>query len=514
MTTAPPRPSRTRHLKNLTLGCLLLAARVPAQAQSPLEGLDAYVRQAVTDWGVPGLAVAVVKDGEFVFSAGYGVREAGSGDAVDPHTLFAIGSTTKAMTAAAIGMLVDEGKLGWDDPVVRHLPDFRLSDPWVTSQLTVRDLLTHRAGVGNADFLWYGQENETDEILFRLRYADPETSMRSHFTYQNIMYVAAGKVIEKVSGISWASFIQHRVFDPLGMAESVPLLSMAETRDNVASPHYRLDGKVTVIENASVDPVAPAGSVWSSVHDMAKWLRFLLAGGVTEDGERLLSEGVHAELFRPQMLVDAGGFYPTARLTRPHWTTYGLGWFQADYQGRATDFHTGSIDGMVAIAGLIRDEDLGVYVLGNLDHAEVRHAIMYRVFDLYGPAEPRDWSAELQDLYGALRAQGEQAAQRAQEDRIADTSPSLPLEAYAGAYIDPLYGTVEVSLQDGALRVHYGPGLQGPADHWHFDTFGVKWDARWRGSSLVSFRLDARGNVAGLEVNGATFERIGQDSSR
>jgi len=214
------------------------------------------------------------------------------------------------------------------------------------------------------------------------------------------------------------------------------------------------------------------------------------------------------------MLVGTGGFYPTASLTRPHWTTYGLGWFQADYAGRATDFHTGSIDGMVAIAGLIRDEGLGVYVLGNLDHAEVRHALMYRVFDLYGNEEPRDWSAELLDLYGALRDQGEQAAQQDLDSRVEGTAPSLPLEAFAGTYMDRLYGTVHVSLRDGSLRVHYGPGLQGAAGHWHFDTFRIEWDARWRGSSLLTFRLDASGDVSGLEVSGATFERIAEEGSQ
>ena len=364
---------------------LVLRSGVQLAAQpAPLDGFDAYAEQAVRDWEVPGLAIAVVKDGEIAFAKGYGVRELGKPEPVDTRTLFAIGSTTKAMTAAAVGMLVDDGKLAWDDPVTVHLPDFRLYDPYVTREVTVRDLLTHRAGLGKADFLWYGQENATDEILHRLRYVEPQTSMRSHFTYQNIMYVTAGEVIEAASGMSWADFIQTRIFDPLGMSASVPTLTMAGGRSNVASPHYRIDGTVTVIENASVDPVAPAGSIWSNVGDMAKWVRFLLNEGVTDEGERLLSEETHAELFTPQMIIRRDSFYPTGRLTKPHWTTYGLGWFQADYDGRAVDFHTGSIDGMVAIVGLIRDENLGVYVLANLDHAELRHALMYRAFESSG----------------------------------------------------------------------------------------------------------------------------------
>lgn len=481
--------------------------------EAPLEGFDAYVREAVEAWEVPGLAVAVVKDGELVFARGYGVRELGRPEPVGAHTLFAIGSTTKAMTAAALGILVDEGALGWDDPVTRHLPWFELCDPYVTREVTVRDLLTHRAGLGNADFLWYGQDATTEEILHRVRYVEPAYSLRSDFVYQNIMYVAAGAVIEAVSGKPWAEFVRERIFEPIGMDGTVPTLSAAASRADVASPHDRIHGAPAVIDNASVDPVAPAGSVWSSVHDMSKWLRFLLAGGVTEGGERLLAEATVEEFFTPQALIDRGDFYPTARLTHPHWTSYGLGWFQADYDGRATAFHTGSIDGMVAIAGLIRDEGLGVYVLANLDHAEVRHALMYRVFDLYGISEPRDWSAELAELYAELRARGEEARRKAEETRVPETSPSRPLEAYAGVYEDRLYGRVEVELVDEAegsgLRAVYGPGLQGDMTHWHFDTFRAEWDAAWRGTALVTFRLDARGEVAELQLGGATLARVG-----
>src|SRR5689334_14821050 len=402
-------------------------------AADPARQLDAYTTQAVKDWGAVGLAITVVKDGKVVFGKGYGVRELGKPDQVDTTTLFAIGSTTKAMTAAAIGMLVDEGKVRWDDPVTNYLPSFQLKDPWVTRELTVRDLLTHRAGLPNADYLWYGTDNSTAEILRRMRYVEPAYSIRSSFIYQNVMYAAAGQVIAAASGMPWEEFIRTRIFTPLHMDRTVPLLSQAATASNVASPHDLVDDKMTVILNASVDAVKSAGSVWSSVADMSRWARFILDSGRV-DGKRLLKPETFAELLKPQTMVTPGEFYPTARLTHPHWTTYALGWFQEDYNGRAVDFHTGGIDGMVAIIGLIPDERLGVYVLANADHVELRHALMYKVFDLWGPTpnKGRDWSAELRTMYGAMRTQAVAATKAAEAKRVTGTKPSLALARYVG----------------------------------------------------------------------------------
>jgi CubicO group peptidase (beta-lactamase class C family) len=491
------------------LGLTALFAVPRSSSADPLDGFDAYVRKAISDWEVPAFAIAVVKDGEVVFRRGYGVLELGKAALADGDTLFAIGSTTKAMTAAAIGMLVDEGKLSWDDPVTKHLPWFQLRDPFVTREVTLRDLLTHRAGLPNTDFLWYEQENEARDILFRMRYAPPETSLRSHFTYQNVMYAAAGAVVAQVSGMPWEDFVRARIFAPLGMSRTVPNAAGLAGMKNVASPHFRIDGKVSVIENASVDAVAPAGSVWSSVSDMAKWMRYLLEGKTTE-GKRLLQEETLNELFRPQTMVGEDSFYPTRRLTRPHWTTYGLGWFQHDYDGRAVDFHTGSIDGMVAIHGLIRDERLGVYALSNLDHAELRHALMYRVFDLYRGGPGRDWNAEIKALYDSLAKEADQKRAEVEKERVPDTRPSLPFASYAGSYSDPLAGKIAVRAEGEGLRLRYGPGLEGALEHWNYDSFRVRWDKTWRGQAFLSFRLGRKGEVEALEIRGLSFRREAQ----
>jgi len=485
--------------------CFLSATAQISAQPAPLGGFDKYVTAAVQDWEVPGLAIAVVKDGKIVFSKGFGVRELGKTGKVNEHSLFAIGSTTKAMTAAAIGMLVDEGKVKWDDPVTKHLPDFQLYDPWVTREVTVRDLLTHRAGLGNADLLWYGQGNSREEIIRRLRLVEPATSMRTHFTYQNIMYVAAGQVVAAASGMPWEDFVRQRILAPLEMKDTVVTLRETESIENVAAPHDRIDGKLEVIENASVDIAGPAGSIWSSVHDMSQWM-ILLLEGKGPNGAAVLDDKVVNELFTPQFIVDRDEFYPTAQFTKPHWTTYGLGWFQHDYTGRAVDFHTGSIDGMVAIAGLIRDEHLGVFVLANLDHAEVRHALMYRVFDLYGDGPSRDWSSDLKKFYGERREKAEKRSEEQLSKRVADTTPSHPLEDFAGAYSDPLFGPIQITHKDG-LRASYGPALEGRMEHWHYNTFRIHWDARWRGTAFATFALDAAGKPSKLEVMGTVFKR-------
>ncbi|MEZ4416531.1 MAG: serine hydrolase [Gemmatimonadota bacterium] len=497
-------PSLRRFATAITLLLLGLPRTGLAQA-FPVEEFDAYVRKAVSDWDVPGLAVAVVKDGQLMFARGYGVQQLGRAGAVDEHTRFAIGSTTKAMTAAALAMLVEEGKLDWNDPVIDHLPWFRLQDPWVTREIRVIDLLTHNAGLGNADFLWYEQDATTRDLLERLRYLEPAYSMRSGFIYQNLMYATAGEVIAAASGVPWARFIQTRILEPLGMRDTRTTLAETEGQPNVAGPHYRLDGTVERIENASVDPVAAAGSIWSSVHDMSVWLRFLLAGGVAADGRRLLEPSTVEWLFTPHSLVEPEDFYPTQELTHPHWTTYGLGWFQADYEGRKVDFHTGSIDGMVAIAGLLRDEGVGVYVLANRDHAEVRHALMYRVFDLYDPEAPRDWSADLLALYDRLDTEQAEAQARRSAARAADTAPSLPLDAYVGTFTHPLYGSVRIERDGARLLARYGR-LQGTLEHWERESFDARWSTRWRGTTRLTFVLSGP-EVTGVEVGGYTLPR-------
>lgn len=492
--------------------CLFAPAVIGAQSprastDAKARELDAYVAKAVKDWNVAGLAIAVVKDGKIVFSKGYGVRELGKPATVDTATLFAIASTTKAMTATSIGMLVDEGKLKWDDPVTKYLPSLQLYDPYVTRELTVRDLLTHRAGVGNADFLWDIDDYSMPEIIDRMKLIKPAYSFRSSFIYQNIMYMIAGEVVAAASGMPWEKFVRTRIFEPVGMRSSVPHLTLVPPNSNIAMPHMRYGGDtVEAIENSNARAVGPAGGVWSNVSDMSRWMIFLLDSGRV-GGKRLLKPDTYEELFKPQTVVPPDEFYPTAALTRPHWTTYGLGWFQEDYNGRMLNFHTGSLNGMVAIIGLVQDARFGVYVLGNVDHAEVRHALMYKATDLYLGNPPRDWSTELNKLYSARRKSGDSLRIANDAKRITGTRPTLALSNYAGTYEDPLLGRMVVVESGGKLRINMGPHYAGELEHWQYDTFRVHYDKRWQGTDQLSFAI-GNGVPTALNIAGYSLARV------
>jgi CubicO group peptidase (beta-lactamase class C family) len=496
--------------RSTAAAALILSSAFTAAAQAPdakAKELDAYVAEAVRDWQAPGLAIAVVKDGKLVFAKGYGVREIGKPAPFDTSTTSAIASTTKAMTAAAIGMLVDEGKVKWDDPVTKYLPSFELYDPYVTREVTVRDLLTHRAGLPNADYLWAVSDFDAGSMLSRLHLIRPEYSLRSSFIYQNVMYIMAGKVVEAASGMPWDKFVQTRIFDPLGMHNTYALRSLVPANANAAVPHWRFGADTIVAIRADQSKaIGPAGDVWSSVADMSKWMMFMLDSGVV-NGRRLLKPETFAELLKPQVIVPPDEFYPTMALTKPHWMTYGLGWFQHDYQGRMLDFHTGSLNGMVSIIGLVPDARFGVYVLSNRDHVEVRHALMYKAIDLYLGNAPRDWSRELLSLYNSRADRAAQARKDRDAKRIKGTKPSLGLSKYAGVYEDSLFGRMTIVEEGGRLKVDAGPALKGKLEHWQYDRFRAVWDDRWQGTDILSFTI-GDGVPTALEIAGFTLKRI------
>jgi CubicO group peptidase (beta-lactamase class C family) len=499
------------------------AAAQPSRAASPkaaqeraaqLKDLDAFVAKGVKDWGIPGLSVSVVKNDTVIFAKGYGVRTLGSPGAVDDQTLFGIMSTTKAFTAMALAMLVDEQKLAWNDPVAKWLPQLEFPDVLATRELTVKDLLTHNTGLGNADLLWTRGDLSRDEILRRVRFLTPAYSIRGGFVYQNIMYGAAGEVVARASGVSWEDFIRTRIFQPLGMTRSYPTLDLMRAAHdaNVSSPHFKIRDTLRVIADEPADPIESAGAIWSTGGDMAKWMRFLLDSGRVH-GTRLVSERSFRELFKPQVVGPPGGFYPTSRIIKPHWETYGFGFFEEDYRGKFVAYHTGSLAGRTAIIGLIPDERMGVYVLGNVDHAEFRHALMYKTFDLFaGTAETptRDWSAEFLKLYGDADKNAQAARTARDAMRVMGTRPSLSLEKYAGTYGHPAWGDLVVSMDTGGLRVAIGPGADntGPLEHWNYDTFRATLGDGRGGRNMLTFQLDPAGNVASVMLDGSEQYRF------
>ena len=492
----------------------LLGQPVTAQAQpAPLKGLDGYVKQAMAEWDVPGLSLAVVKDDSVVYARGYGVREVGTDDPVDAHTLFAVGSTSKAFTAALLGQLVDEGELSWSDPVTNHLPWFQLQDPWVTRKLTVRDLLTHRSGLPRCDGLWYGTNYSREEILRRVRHCEPEFSFRSQFGYQNIMFLAAGGVAAEVAGERWDRLVEGRIFEPLGMDRSNTSIDSLDGTENVATPHAEIDGEVRPVPWRDLDNVGPAGSINSSAIEMAQWVRLHLNDGVYE-GNRLLADSTVVEMHTPRMLREPNVLTPEDLFPSTHFTAYGLGWFLRDYQGRGVVWHGGAIDGMRATVGMIPEEGLGVVVLTNRGPDGLGGPLMWQVVDAYVGASETDWAAEYASVYDSLDRQEVKQEDKLREARAENTSPSLELEAYEGTYRHDLYGDVEVSRGGEGLEIEVAGSYGGELEHWHHDTFRVVWNqpAMQAGSleqELITFHMDARGKPSVLEIaRMGTFQAV------
>ncbi len=489
--------------------CILL----PSNAQkystnvNNVASFDAYVQKSIKEWEVPGMAIVVVKDNKIVFKKAYGTKELGTNQLVDNQTLFICASTTKAMTAACLGILVDEGKLNWDDPVIKYLPDFQLYDPYVTRELRVRDLLIHSSGVGNTDYLWGDNTLSADEILQHMKLAKPSYSMRSSFIYQNIFYLAAGKVIEKISGIPWSIFIKQRIFQPLGMLRTKSEFKQIQDA-NFTKPHFSIEGKITVIEhNTNTDVIGPAGSVLSTIDDISLWLQCMLDSSKYLGG-RLVKPETWKELLKPQTIVTEEQFYPTQRITKPNFTTYSLGWFQQDYKGKKLNFHTGSLAGAVAIHAQMPEERTGVYIFANLDHAEIRHALMFKALDQFALGGDRDWSNEFLTLYAQLKIEGEKKEKEFEAKRVLNTDPILSLESYTGKFEDPLYGSIEITVKDGSLDATINHLYAGKLAHWNYESFRLRYAKKWYGQSNVIFRQNMQGKINEIVVDGISYSKM------
>ena len=484
---------------------LLLLDRAAARAQAPpLAGLDTYIAQAMADWEIPGFAIAVVRNDSVIYARGFGVRELGAAGAVDEHTLFAIASTTKAMTVAALGMMVDERKLRWDDAVSQHMPGFQVSDPFITRELTVRDLLTHRSGLARNDNLWIAAPFSREEVLRRARHLPVTNSFRSSYGYNNIMYIAAGEVVAAVSGLSWDEFLEQRLFRPLGMTRTTTRTAVVETRGNVAASHTRVSGRVQPVQRRNYDNIGGAGAVFSSVHDMAQWLRLHLNGG-TYAGARLLSEAVLREMYTPQTVMRSD---TTAERMFPHthFRAYGLGWFLQDYHGKKLVHHSGSINWTRTQIMMVPSERIGVVAIANYGGSNLQLAVAYRVIDALLGLPPTDWSAE----YLALSRRGQSAEPTdPNRGRTLNTVPSLGLGDYAGRYTNELYGDIELTHEEGRLVLKYAPDYTADLEHWHHDTFRARWRRAGFGSSLITFTLNHQGRAASFELEGfGSFRRV------
>lgn len=490
-------------------------AHAPADTAAPatLEDFDAYVEGVRRQFDVPGIAVAIVRDGEIVLERGYGVRSIDGQTPVDAHTMFAIASNTKAFTSASLSILADEGKLTLDDRVIDHLPWFRMSDPYVTSEMRVRDLLVHRSGLGlgAGDLLfWPATTYTTREVVQRLRNVPIKGGFRAQYAYDNILYGVAQLVIEAVSGLSYEQFLRSRIFAPLGMGETRFNSDALQPGDNVATGHAKADFKgLRTVPTLTWSNVAGAGGIYSSVHDLTRWMRVQLDGGVisgTGDGaKRLFSEQRQREMWSmvtPMPIAKPP--VPELAPAVPNFLGYGEGWNLSDYRGRKLVWHTGGWPGMVSRLTLVPSKKLGIIVLTNQEVGAAFNAVTLRALDAMLGESATDWTAAYAKAEAKKHGDADEDWKKHLAARDADSKPSLPLAKYAGRYRDPWYGDVILRQDDkGQLEMRFTKTAQliGDLEHWQHDSFVVRWrDRALNADAFVEFTLDADGRLTGATM--------------
>ena len=471
-----------------------------SQSTAPPD-LDSYVASSMKTFDVPGMAVAIVKDGKILVAKGYGGRKLGDPTAVDEFTTFGIGSNTKAFTTAALATLVDEGKLSWDDPVYQRLPGFVMYDPYVSHEMTIRDLLTHRSGMGlgEGDLLfWPHSTYSRADVIYRLRFMKPQSSFRSHYAYDNLLYMTAGQIIPAVTGTTWDDYVRQRIFAPLGMNHTDLSTTGYKAGGDYASPHSRVDGKLQVIPFEDLDNAAPAGAINSCAADMAKWVQLQLNRGkyVDHDG-RLFTEQRSKEMWTAQTILPIED--PPAPLAglKANFADYALGWGLRDYHGRKLVGHTGGVGGFVSRVMLAPEENLGVVVLTNAEEGGAFDSILYHVLDYYFHLPATDWIAGFKAVKDQEEKEAAETMKKAEGARDANSKPSLPLEKYAGVYNDPWYGPITIRMENAGLVMSFDhtPGMIGDLQHWQYDTFKAHWRVRTIEDAFVTFSLNPDGSI-------------------
>ncbi|MFO7616413.1 MAG: serine hydrolase [Bacteroidales bacterium] len=479
----------------------------------PLTGeqIGQLVERTLKAFDVPGIAVGIVKDGQVVHARGYGVRSLRTGKPVDEHTLFGIASNSKAFTAAALGILVEEGKLGWNDKVVDHIPEFRLYDPYVTQDFTIRDLLTHRSGMGlgAGDLMIWPDGNDftRQEIIHNLRYLKQVSPFRSKYDYDNNLYIVAGEVIGRVSGTSWEDFVETRILKPLGMSQTGSCFNRLRDTSNVIDAHCPVEGQVQVIDRTRGELMNAAGGIYSNINDLSKWVNMLLARGTfgLDGQERLLNRATVSELWTPHTFMGARTSIPY----NTHFTAYGLGFVLADVKGYLEVSHTGGLAGMVTQITLYPELNLGIIVLTNQEVGAAFTAIANQIKDGYLGISGVDWVTNLEERMKSRTGQADrvvEATWAGVEHQRAAGFPNQPaVDLLTGTYKDPWFGNVSVYESDGQLRItsERSPKLTGELHHYKGYTFVAKWaDRSLNADALVLFQpgFDGQAEVVRMKA--------------
>lgn len=459
---------------------------MPHPPQSQIEDL---IAQEMERWHVPGAAVAIVQDGEVIFTQAFGSRDKAQSLPVTPDTLFAIASCSKAFTAMTVGMLVDEGKLAWNQPVRQYIPEFQLQDSFASERITPRDLLCHNSGLPRHDLVWYQAANTPAELIERLRHLQPGKDFRANWQYQNMMYMIAGLLVSEASGKSWEDFTRQRIFEPLGMTASSFSAEAARQTGNIALPYEENEGDISLLPYYEDALLGAAGGIYSNITDLVQWVRLLLNGG-SYSGNRLVSEQAFKTITNPHIVIDD----PTRNeLIQSDFLTYGLGWTIHPYHGRKLLFHGGAIDGFTSRIAFMPDEQIATIVLNNLEDSPLPITVTYSIYDLLLEQKPQPWSDRVQALRD--KAEAEKAeAQRKFDAARQNTSPLHPLDAYTGVYRHPGYGQLRITVENDHLAIVFNT-MTWHLQHVHDDVFEVKakiFDPR---IVTASFQTDTQGSI-------------------
>ncbi len=459
----------------------------------------AFVNKTLAEWKVPGVGIAVVKGGKVILSEGYGLRDIGNKLPVTPRTIFAIGSSSKAFTATALGILADEGKVGWDKRVQDYLPAFQLQDETAAAQMTPRDLLCHRSGLARHDLAWIGSSFSRKELFDRMRFLEPYAGFRSIFHYNNFMFMTAGLLAGEVTGSTWEDVVRSRIFEPLGMKDSDFSIADSRKKPDLALPYGEKEDKVLELPFRDIDAMGPAGSINSNVVDMAQWLLLNLNKGKMGD-KQVISEASLAEIHSPQMVIRDGAFRILEKFPEMFSSSYGLGWIITQYRGHTWIHHGGNVDGFTALVTFFPRDDIGVVVLSNKNGSFVPEIIALNVADRLLGLDQVPWSGRYREILDKGKAQSEKRKADVDKDRKTGTRPSHPLEDYVGEYVNPGYGTLAVLKDGDGLRMTRN-GMTFTAAHYHYDVFDISTEAI--GTTLAfkaSFASDLKGNVASVSI--------------
>jgi len=459
-----------------------------------LDGFEDHVRGVLERWKVPGMSVAVVKDGAVVLSHGFGYRDRDAEAPVTTRTLFAIGSSTKAFTTMALATLADEGKLDWDTPVRHYLPWFQLHDPFATDRMTPRDLVTHRSGLPRYDLLWFNNlTGNREDLIRRLRYLPPSTDFRTVFQYQNLMYLTAGYLAGELAGSDWETVVRTRILDPLGMNDANFSVEDSKRTDDFSLPYSEKDGVVRQVDFRNIDLVGPAGSINANLEDMTKWLLLHLNKGKVGDRE-LVSQAQMDEMHRTQMFMPA----PYVPMEETSHGTYGLGWFIESYNGDTIVHHGGAIDGFLGVVAFMPKHNLGVIVQTNLGGTNTPFVVMYNAFDRLRGREQSPVEEHVRKLHDEMHSALNKGKERSSSDKVADTRPSHELAAYVATFCHPGMGDIVIGRDDDGLTWGFND-LCFPMRHYHYDVFEFFEPLNGTRFSL-NFRTSMRGDVDSLVI--------------